>query len=967
IVSIGWIGLNGSRGDGNDFIPGTTRLNDGIVGNEVVIRFAEPLPDDLYEIRLIGDGNAPLKNLLGDVFHDEQNQTVSFQLNLGPQIVSVVPQPITRGADGKLAQARDQIELYFNANDPLYFPGLNINAANAMTQTYTTTDLNYRQLFQLIATNNTADSSDDIVHLPTKIEYTPATGKMVLTFAKKLEELDGFAGNASAGRLRVGTPYAETQTSILNLNAAGSPDPGDSFHTSFDLKSHFNTTSTISAPQSLVIHGQIAPKYDPMEYPGARDEPGHRDLPIGFGLGGENHINGDTLTGSRDATNGPTIRYYNFKTLLGYDTYGNPYYNEINEAQKDLARQIYQIYSRYLGIEFIEDTDLVNPRGTIIATGDLRVMGQRYTSEPGGIAGLGSAAIAIMDKAENWGADVYGGGWFNVAIHEIGHSLRLGHTYDLPNGTTMGSTYLIDGQPKEATYPGDYDILHGQHIHRPDSTDIDLYQFDIEQRGMFSAEIFAQRQNAASLLDATLTLYKQITATDGSIFYEMVARNDDYFGKDSFLEMYLTPGTYFIGVAASGNDQYNPVMENTGEGGRSSGNYELRLNFTPGGVDLNDVSTYKVNSFQNLTCLVDASGVKFDGDHNGTPGGEYNYWFNVQTQSQTIYVDKVAANGGTGSIDRPYNTISSALSAAKEGDVIRIVGNNGYSNTATTLDQYIAYEIGTNKDTSRPLSDGVTFDVPRGVTVIIDAGAVLKFANANINVGSFAEGIDRSGGSIQILGTPYENVYFTSFYDQTIGTKTNPLNTTATPGDWGGISVRNDLDYEFIVSYDPSSGRKQREVLEAQGIFLNYVNHAVMSYGGGGAYGLPGFYTPVNLNASQATVSYNTITDSRNAAISADLSSFEEVRFQSWDHNPNTIFTLDYTRIGPNVYGNTVIDNSVNGLAVRAREVTTSSTPQKVTGNIRFSARDIVYVMQENIIIQGTIGEYHTTPVTAPA
>ncbi|MCL2624494.1 MAG: hypothetical protein FWD31_12600, partial [Planctomycetaceae bacterium] len=39
----------------------------------------------------------------------------------------------------------------------------------------------------------------------------------------------------------------------------------------------------------------------------------------------------------------------------------------------------------------------------------------------------------------------------------------------------------------------------------------------------------------------------------------------------------------------------------------------------------------------------------------------------------------------------------------------------------------------------------------------------------------------------------------------------------------------------------------------------------------------------------------------------------------------------------------------------------------KVTGNIRFSARDIVYVMQENIIIQGTIGEYHTTPVTAPA
>ncbi|MCL2119460.1 MAG: hypothetical protein FWH27_13640, partial [Planctomycetaceae bacterium] len=470
-VNIGWIGLNGSQGDGNDVTTrdnGTKTLGEGIVGNEVIIRFAEVLPDGQYGIRLNGSLDSQIKNLnvqAGNL-SARDDQMVAFELDLGAQIVSVVPQPITRDASGKLVQARNQIEIYFNANDPLYFPGT-LNASG----TGTTTDANYLKLFQLIATNNTADSSDDIVHLPTRIEYTPATGKMVLTFANELDKLNGFNGNAGAARLRVGTPYEETQTSILNLNAPSSPDPGDAFHTSFDLKSYFNTTSTLTAPQSLVIHGQIAPKYDPIDYPGAGDETGSRNLPIWFdNLTVESHYNdspfGDAIDGLKDTANGPAIIYYNFRTILGRDATGKLYNNEITEAQKNLARQIFQIYSRYLGVQFIEDTNTVDPKGITIATGDLAVLNRVagaenylnnytqfssepfYTSAPGGILGLGGyGSFAIMDMSENWGVeDIYGGAWFTVAMHNIGHALGFGHAADLPAGTVMGATRLLNGR-----------------------------------------------------------------------------------------------------------------------------------------------------------------------------------------------------------------------------------------------------------------------------------------------------------------------------------------------------------------------------------------------------------------------------------------------------------------------------------------------------------------------------------------
>ncbi len=113
-------------------------------------------------------------------------------------------------------------------------------------------------------------------------------------------------------------------------------------------------------------------------------------------------------------------------------------------------------------------------------------------------------------------------------------------------------------------------------------------------------------------------------------------------------------------------------------------------------------------------------------------------------------------------------------------------------------------------------------EVPQGVTVMIDAGALFKLREARIGVGSSTASVDRSAGALQVLGTPEQNVFFTSYDDRNTGVNTNTVLTTPQQGNWGGIVFREDIDR--------SRGRFS---YDRQGIFLNYVNHADMKYGGG--------------------------------------------------------------------------------------------------------------------------------------
>jgi len=132
-ATLGAITIVRAGGDGdfnNGSVPMTPQnsLGVGLVAvddfpnqNQVVLRFAETLPDDLYRIT-IGGG---LKTVSGgpgapaESFRNGGSYSLDFRLDLGAQVVSVVPQPVTRAVGGAIQQARDTIEVYFNANDPL--------------------------------------------------------------------------------------------------------------------------------------------------------------------------------------------------------------------------------------------------------------------------------------------------------------------------------------------------------------------------------------------------------------------------------------------------------------------------------------------------------------------------------------------------------------------------------------------------------------------------------------------------------------------------------------------------------------------------------------------------------------------------------------------------------------------------------------------------------------------------------
>jgi VCBS repeat-containing protein len=964
-----------------------------------------------------------------------------------------------------------------------------------------------------------------------------------------LQLMAALAANPAADALLLATVTVGDPNTAIGFGAAGPirlalTGLGSSFSTASDLGK-----LDLAENQNQVVNSAIDPQPFQFAFPGDKDEPGHRELPAEAGQGFEQHISYafgvDTTTGVR------TIKY-NFRSDYGRDPTGNTLANVITDAQRQRVREAFELWARYLGVQFLETAN----EGLTMATGDLRALN---TAAPdvrlvsSGVVRVDPNyvnSLMVLDTNNAW-TDTFGDTYFRSAMQSIGFMLGLGSSPELPGAN-------------ESIFPNDNDVLHGQLLHRPDSNDIDLYRFTVDlspgKTGVFTAETFAERQADSSLLDSTLRLYRetpaaaavaetdfnsgglvgvrftavdvgrfgnelkvsfsktdrglgqpplvvvvgstinvdlnttpgsqsraadvvnaialnadaaalvraQVVAGDGTaditpfainysplslagganVQREVVARNDDYYSKDSFLKVALTAGTYYLGVSAAGNDVYDPTVEDTGFGGRTQGSYRLQVNFRPQ-ADAADAIRDLDRRNEGLP------GTPLDGDGDGQAGGLYNFWFQtrnqnrvievlgtgasftdgqivtitdfqgvvrrfevnkfggvgagnvavavldtdspatiatsftnainstsgfnrvfasasgsqvtltggdrtvalssgivgLQTLGKTIFVNKTAGPNADGSLSRPFNNISSpsvpnAFAATLPGDIVRIVGNGGSDNNFATPRDNFAYEIGFGSLPGQLLTDGTTMEVPKGVTVMVDAGAIFKLRAARIAVGSSTLGVDRSGTALQVLGTPERNVVFTSWLDENFGRDTFTPTTFGAKGDWGGIVFQNDLDKA-----------KGQEDYESRAIFLNYVNNADFRFGGGvvNIDSVGAVVQPVQMIESRPTLTFNRVSESADSAFSADPDSFRETQFNTTEFQLSGAFTPEYGRVGPEIRSNRLSNNSINGLFVRISTPSGSATKVLSTQG-RFDDTDIVHYIPENLTIRGTPG-----------
>ena len=164
------------------------------------------------------------------------------------------------------------------------------------------------------------------------------------------------------------------------------------------------------------------------------------------------------------------------------------------------------------------------------------------------------------------------------------------------------------------------DIVNMRRLYRRDSIDIDMYKFDVTEPGTVAIETIAERLQTASQLDTVLTLYQETSNGDRQV----IARNDNYYGTDSFINLRLDKGTYYIGVSSVGNENYDPSVSDSGSSGQTDGAYELRLDIQP---DATSAIVDVDNTPQPDGTIRPATPI--DGNGDATPGGTFSYSFQV--------------------------------------------------------------------------------------------------------------------------------------------------------------------------------------------------------------------------------------------------------------------------------------------------------------------------------------------------
>ena len=212
---------------------------------------------------------------------------LEFELDLGPQIRAVVPQPVTKNpVSGRLVQARNQIAVYFNNDD------LDVDLATNpdFYQLIFTGHANDFDPDQRTATN--ADDGDPTK--PSDIVYDSASDTAILTF--DVDDLSDLG--VGTYRLRIGTNEdTPLPPNVFNV----SDDPGSSFATAWPI------TTNLTVQSQLLEAGIEAQSYT-LQLPGANSDPGHREVSTSL----DKHVPDDAA----DLVDGISTISYNFDGRL---------------------------------------------------------------------------------------------------------------------------------------------------------------------------------------------------------------------------------------------------------------------------------------------------------------------------------------------------------------------------------------------------------------------------------------------------------------------------------------------------------------------------------------------------------------------------------------------------------------------------------------------------------------------------
>ena len=163
---------------------------------------------------------------------------------------------------------------------------------------------------------------------------------------------------------------------------------------------------------------------------------------------------------------------------------------------------------------------------------------------------------------------------------------------------------------------------------------------------------------------------------------------------------------------------------------------------------------------------------------------------------------------------------------------MRIVGNGGTDGNVSTLADNKAYLVGFNatRIACSRWPTAASSCVPQNVTVMIDAGADFKMRRANLNAGTTPQGlVSRAAARSRCWARRARRSCSRRIADDTVGGDSDGPSTGPQGGDYGGIVFRDDSDHER----DYLSAGRANPLGLVMPVFLNYVNHATMSYGGG--------------------------------------------------------------------------------------------------------------------------------------